>query len=105
MDECANRPTEAHPGSLYRQVRTALPASGDSSRGITCLRFSREIPRGDSSLIVIGTVNAAIVDNLAESESTWVWFRRIQDRDSVWVGQSATPGTSDVAPMTSESRC
>lgn len=101
LDECSVG--EPHPDSLYRLVRSALKEADVSARGIACLRLSREITHGDSSVVLVGTVSDAVVDSFAESSSKFVWFRRMQDKESMWIGESDVP-TSDVAPMT-ESRC
>lgn len=105
LPECASRISESHPDATYREVRGALREPSDSSRGIACLRFSREIPHGDSILIRVGVVDAETVDNFASSSSVLVWFRPAGNADSAWVGDDPMRTTSDVAPMVLQEQC
>jgi len=104
LDDCVRQEAARHNDALITQVRAAVKA-GEDARGIACLRMSREIASGDSTLIAIGTIGAAEVDGFAESSSRWVWFRRSALGDTVWTAPSEPSGVSDVAPIRTETGC
>jgi len=104
IQECMNRPRSRHPADVQAAIRSEL--SWSTPRGaIACVRVSRPIQMGDSTLVQVSTIGATVADGLAESQTTWVWFRPSAGKDSIRVDRNLYGGSSDVAPMTQETRC
>jgi hypothetical protein len=97
VDECAARAIQLHPDSVYRSVRGALNVPSPLGDSVACLRFSREMSRGDSTFIVVSLIGATIADGFAESQSKWVWFWQEDGREAVLIEPG--PAISDVAPL------
>jgi hypothetical protein len=104
ISECMDRPRSYHPADVQAAIRSEL-SSGASGATIGCVRVSRPIQMGDSTLVQVSTIGATVADGLVESESTWVWFRPSAGKDSIHVDRNPYGGSSDVAPMTQEARC
>ena len=104
VDECTARPIELHPDSVRRVLRKALWTPDSAADSIACLRISREISRGDSTLVVVSIIGASVADGFAESESKAVWFWNADGHQFVWIAPNFSP-VSDVAPVLDESKC
>jgi hypothetical protein len=104
IQECTARPRLRHPADALAAIRSEL-SSGTSGAAVACVRVSRPIQMGDSTLVQVSTIGATVADGLVESQTTWVWFRPSSGKDSIRVDRNPYGGSSDVAPMTQETRC
>jgi hypothetical protein len=105
VDECRARPLRQVAESQLEAIRAAVPDSTGTSDFVACVKVSREIALGDSSLVVVGTLGGIVVDDLAESRSHKVWFRPATNRDSIWVAPHSDVVSSDIAPIRDASGC
>jgi len=107
IPECFDGPRSRHPADVQAAIRSELfPVTWiDASQAIACVRVSRPIQVGDSTVVAVATTGAIEVDGMVESQMTWVWFRPGAGKDSIRVQRNPSGGTSDVAPMREETRC
>lgn len=102
---CQARPQMRHDPDLQQTLRRAIPDTGSSM--LACVRVSRPIGVGDSTLVAVATTGSAIADGFVESKMSWVWFRGPGGTKAHidQIGPDGGSHSSDIAPMTDASRC
>jgi hypothetical protein len=101
IPECQTRAKVPIDSVVYTQLRRALRVEQGGRGEIACLRVSRVIPSGDSSLVAVATIGTAEADGFVESRMEWVVFRGDQAR----VARDSRETSSDVAPLQKEFQC
>jgi hypothetical protein len=91
--------------SAYMGIRSGHRMPSASEPHIRCLRVSKPIDFGDSSLVSVNTIDGAAVDGMSQSTTKWVWYWSRRGVDSSKVVESPVEPYSDVQPLTDSTRC
>jgi hypothetical protein len=82
--------------------RAAIAPERAGAAPLQCVRTSRAIQSGDSTLVAVLLIGSVEVDGFVEATTKWVWFRGTRS----WV--TDRPGgasTADVQPMRERGKC
>ena len=105
IPQCVARPRRPIPAAEVREFRRTLAAPEGAVADLACVRLSRLIREGDSTLVVVAMTGDAEADGLVESRSQWVWFPREWRSGPGWLITDPDRGTSDTHRMTDAARC
>lgn len=102
---CGSRDRVNLPDSIVALLREKVGLTDGVEPLFTCIRVSREISDGDSTLVSVNTTEVAVVDGVAASRTQWIWFRHTSKGDSTWIAGALAFPEGDVRPLTDSTRC
>ena len=102
---CAARPAQALDDTILRRIRDAVPDTVGTRDLLVCLRVSREIVSGDTTLVFVRTVGDVLVNRRARHEGYRVLFLPGEAADSVRVGRDPEMFEADGPPVEGEEGC
>lgn len=82
--------------------RSAIASERAGTASLQCVRISRAIQSGDSTLVAVLMLGSIEVDGFVEATTKWVWFRGTRS----WVtDRPGAASSADVQPMRAQGEC
>ena len=102
---CATRTPRRHAAAVHRRIRDAIPDSADARDMVVCLRVSREIVAGDTTLVLVRSVGEVLVNRRARHRGWRVLFTPDAAGDSVRVFEDRLMLDDDGPPVEERAGC